>query len=85
MNLTYLFIRLFQPILAPPSILREMCNRAVEYVMPQTIRVSIGTYNVNGGKHFRSVAYKDLNLTDWLLDAHTLSRSKCKRMKTNFM
>ena len=29
-----------------------------------------GTYNINGGKHFRSVVYKDVSLADWLLDAH---------------
>ena len=29
-----------------------------------------GTYNINGGKHFRSVVYKNVSLDDWLLDAH---------------
>ena len=28
----------------------------------------MGTYNINGGKHFRSVVYKDVSLDDWLLD-----------------
>ncbi|GLV43240.1 Synaptojanin [Carabus blaptoides fortunei] len=60
---------------APPITLREMCNRYVEYIVPKTARVSVGTYNVNGGKHFRSVAYKDLHLSDWLLDSYTMSRS----------
>lgn len=55
-----------------------MCNRAVEYVSPKTIRVSVGTFNVNGGKHFRSVAYKGLNLSDWLLDCHLIPQGKCK-------
>ena len=27
----------------------------------------MGNYNINGGKHFRSVAYKDMSLDDWLL------------------
>ena len=31
----------------------------------------MGTYNINGGKHFRSVVYKQVSLDDWLLDAHT--------------
>ncbi|XP_043279076.1 synaptojanin-1 [Venturia canescens] len=53
---------------APPSVLREMCKRYNEYVVPTNLRIGIGTYNVNGGKHFRSVVYKD-PLTDWLLDA----------------
>ena len=30
----------------------------------------LGTYNINGGKHFRSVVYKNVSLDDWLLDAH---------------
>lgn len=53
---------------APTNVLREMCKRSVEFVYPQKIRVAVGTYNVNGGKHFRSVVYKDVSLSDWLLD-----------------
>lgn len=41
-------------------------------------RIAVGTYNVNGGKHFRSVVYKDLSLSDWLLDASQIARSQCK-------
>lgn len=55
---------------APTPVLREMCKRYTEYVDAKQIRVTVGTYNVNGGKHFRSVAYKDVSLADWLLDAH---------------
>lgn len=62
-------------ILLPPNILhtatpvlRETCRRYNEYVQPCSIRVTIGTYNVNGGKHFRSLAYKGVTLSDWLLD-----------------
>lgn len=47
-----------------------MCRRHSEYTTPLPIRVAVGTYNVNGGKHFRSVVYKDVSLSDWLLDAH---------------
>ncbi|XP_012277310.1 synaptojanin-1 [Orussus abietinus] len=54
---------------APPSVLREMCKRYNEYVDTMRLRVSVGTYNVNGGKHFRSVVYKSVSLSDWLLDA----------------
>ncbi|XP_066592854.1 synaptojanin-1 isoform X2 [Prorops nasuta] len=60
---------------APPSMLREMCKRSNEYVACMNLRVSIGTYNVNGGKHFRSVVYKDVSLADWLLDAPIKSPS----------
>lgn len=51
---------------APTPMLREMCKRYTEYTVQSQLRVSIGTYNVNGGKHFKSVVYKDLSLIDWL-------------------
>ena len=51
---------------APTSVLREMCIRSSEYISINELRVAVGTYNVNGGKHFRSVVYKDLSLIDWL-------------------
>lgn len=47
-----------------------MCNRYAEYTEPLPMRVAVGTYNVNGGKHFRSVVFKDIKLSDWLLDPH---------------
>ncbi|XP_049868542.1 synaptojanin-1 [Pectinophora gossypiella] len=49
-------------------VLREMVRRANEYTQPTSIRITIGTYNVNGGKHFRSLVFKDVSLADWLLD-----------------
>lgn len=60
---------------ASDNILTEMCTRFEEYTYTQNIRVAVGTYNVNGGKHFRSVAYKDLSLSDWLLDTILLSKT----------
>ena len=30
----------------------------------------MGTYNINGGKHFRSVVYKDVSLDNWLIPNH---------------
>jgi hypothetical protein len=51
---------------APTPVLREMCLRYNEYISISELRVAVGTYNVNGGKHFRSVVYKDLSLIDWL-------------------
>lgn len=62
---------------APTPVLREMCKRYSEYVTPTEILVAVGTYNVNGGKHFRSVVYKDVSLSDWLLDSNELARLKC--------
>ena len=54
---------------APSNVLREMCQRYKEYIALKKLKISVATYNVNGGKHFRSVVYKDLTLSDWLLDA----------------
>ncbi|GFG38407.1 hypothetical protein Cfor_12437, partial [Coptotermes formosanus] len=60
---------------ASMSVLRQMCKQYNEYIFPMNARVAVGTYNVNGGKHFRSVVYKDLSLSDWLLDATQIARS----------
>jgi len=60
----------------PTGVLLEVCKRYQEYVETFPIKVAVGTYNVNGGKHFRSVAHKDVSLADWLLDAPRMSRSR---------
>ncbi len=54
-----------------------MVKRWEDYTTRTDLRVVVGTYNVNGGKHFRSVVYKDLSLSDWLLDAAKIGRSSC--------
>ncbi|XP_065215098.1 synaptojanin-1 [Planococcus citri] len=61
---------------ASTTILREMCKRFNEYTYTDKIRVAVGTYNVNGGKHFRSVVYKDVSLSDWLLDTVQIAKTK---------
>ncbi|PSN48304.1 Synaptojanin-1 [Blattella germanica] len=61
---------------ASTNVLRQMCKRYNEYIYPMSARIAVGTYNVNGGKHFRSVVYKDLSLTDWLLDASRIAKSQ---------
>ncbi|XP_069684733.1 synaptojanin-1 isoform X2 [Periplaneta americana] len=61
---------------ASTSVLRQMCKRYNEYIFPMNARIAVGTYNVNGGKHFRSVVYKDLSLSDWLLDAPRVAKSQ---------
>ncbi|XP_076262081.1 synaptojanin isoform X1 [Rhynchophorus ferrugineus] len=60
---------------APPHVLREMCKRYTEYTDALQVRVAVGTYNVNGGKHFRSLVFKDIKLSDWLLDNHKNNES----------
>ncbi len=55
---------------APRPILTKLLSRRKEYTESLPLRVAVGTYNINGGKHFRSIVYKDVSLSDWLLDAH---------------
>ncbi|KAL1129891.1 hypothetical protein AAG570_012835 [Ranatra chinensis] len=63
---------------APTNVLREMCKRHSEFTVPKQVRVAVGTYNVNGGKHFRSVVYKNISLSDWLLDAPSIAKKHYK-------
>ena len=56
-------------MLSPTNFL--VSRRWSEFVDFSPLRVAVGTYNINGGKHFRSVVYKHVSLDDWLLDAHT--------------
>ena len=44
----------------------------------------IGTFNVNGGQHFRSIAYKHQSLDDWLLDFHIRQTQGCVQSNTDF-
>ena len=48
--------------------MKAMIESYQEYSQPVKLRVSVGTWNVNGGKHFRSIAFKHEHIQDWLLD-----------------
>ncbi|XP_032888469.1 synaptojanin-1 isoform X2 [Amblyraja radiata] len=54
---------------ASTQVLHGMCENYHKYTKPKRIRVCVGTWNVNGGKQFRSIAFKNQTLNDWLLDA----------------
>lgn len=54
---------------ASPRVLLGMCQNHHKYTKPKQIRVCVGTWNVNGGKQFRSIAFRNQTLNDWLLDA----------------
>ncbi|XP_008425464.1 synaptojanin-1 isoform X3 [Poecilia reticulata] len=54
---------------ASPRVLLGMCQSHHKYTKPKQIRVCVGTWNVNGGKQFRSIAFRNQTLNDWLLDA----------------
>ncbi|XP_061557894.1 synaptojanin-1 isoform X1 [Phycodurus eques] len=60
-----------EPVLqsASPRVLLGMCQNHRRYTRPKQIRVCVGTWNVNGGKQFRSIAFRNQTLNDWLLDA----------------
>ena len=63
---------------APRPALHTLVKRYLEYSEPRPLRVAVGTYNINGGKHFRSIVYKDVSLSDWLLDAHKTTKESGK-------
>lgn len=58
---------------APVPFKKAVCDRWGDFTTSAKLRVCIGTWNVNGGKHVRSIALKNQSTTDWLLDGPTLS------------
>ncbi|CAG0924108.1 unnamed protein product, partial [Notodromas monacha] len=51
------------------ELIQAMVRRQYECSRHVDLRLAVGTYNVNGGKHFRSIVYKDRSLSDWVVDA----------------
>ncbi|NXR55033.1 SYNJ2 protein, partial [Hippolais icterina] len=60
-------------LLVTPSILKAMSERQFEFTSSKRVRIATGTWNVNGGKQFRSNILGTSELTDWLLDSPKLS------------
>lgn len=56
-----------------PRILRAMAERQSEFTHFKRIRIATGTWNVNGGKQFRSNLLGTAELADWLLDSPKLA------------
>ena len=52
---------------------KALCDRWQDFTVKEKLRVCIGTWNVNGGKHVRSIALKNHSMHDWLLDAPLVS------------
>lgn len=50
-----------------------MLERQAEFTHFKQIRIAMGTWNVNGGKQFRSNLLGTAELADWLLDSPRLS------------
>ncbi|XP_045861472.1 synaptojanin-2 isoform X2 [Meles meles] len=60
-------------LLVTPRILRAMAERQSEFTTFKRIRIATGTWNVNGGKQFRSNLLGTAELADWLLDSPKLA------------
>ncbi|ELK34807.1 Synaptojanin-2, partial [Myotis davidii] len=60
-------------LLVTPRILRAMSERQAEFTNYKRVRVAMGTWNVNGGKQFRSNLLGTAELAEWLLDSPRLS------------
>lgn len=60
--------------LSNPIPFRKMlCERWRDFTSAEKLKVAVGTWNVNGGTRIRSIALKHQSLSDWLLDAPTLT------------
>jgi len=53
---------------ADPNLVKRLVTRHQEYTSEVPHRVCLATWNVNGGTHFRSIAFRHESLNDWLLD-----------------
>lgn len=61
------------PLTVTPRILKAMSERQAEFTSFKRIQIAMGTWNVNGGKQFRSNLLGTAELADWLLDSPQLS------------
>ncbi|XP_007896485.2 synaptojanin-2 isoform X1 [Callorhinchus milii] len=61
-------------LFTPRGILKAMCERQLEYSHFRRAQISVGTWNVNGGKQFRNNVLSISELTSWLLDTPSHSR-----------
>ncbi|KAM4866384.1 synaptojanin-2 isoform 2-T2 [Thomomys bottae] len=59
-------------LLVTPRILKAMTERQSEFTNFKRVRIAVGTWNVNGGKQFRSNLLGTAELAEWLLDAPQL-------------
>ena len=56
-----------QYVCLQPEVLKCLCDRHLQFTTPNKVKLMIGTWNVNGGKHFNSIVFKRSDpLSDWL-------------------
>ncbi|VDK69653.1 unnamed protein product [Onchocerca ochengi] len=54
-----------------PSVVKDLAERKMEMVENVPLTVWVGTWNVNGGKNFSDIAFRNqTNLADWLFPQH---------------
>ncbi|XP_067943506.1 synaptojanin-1-like [Watersipora subatra] len=58
---------------ASTSLTESLALTRQDYTCTEDIRVCLATWNVNGGTFFRSIAFRDESLADWLLDVYSNS------------
>lgn len=59
-------------LFASPTILVDMCDKYLEYCVPEKLRVAVATWNVNGGRHFDNIMHNRARpVSDWLVDYRT--------------
>ncbi|CAG9533964.1 unnamed protein product [Cercopithifilaria johnstoni] len=57
--------------LEDPSVLKDLAERKMEMIENVPLTIWVGTWNVNGGKNFSNIAFRNqTNLADWLFPQH---------------
>ncbi|EDV21940.1 uncharacterized protein TRIADDRAFT_29738, partial [Trichoplax adhaerens] len=67
----------------PPAYLSTICENLDSLTKQLPLRVFIGTWNVNGGKHFRSIAFRHQSMADWLVHAQDIAAQRSNRDLSN--
>lgn len=62
-----------------------MLKRWCDFTDPVKLRVAMGTWNVNGGRHVRSIALRHQSMHDWLLDGPMLSGAMKEHVSLLFL
>ncbi|MCP9266253.1 SYNJ1 protein [Dirofilaria immitis] len=58
-------------LLECPSVVKDLAERKIEMVENIPLTIWVGTWNINGGKNFSDVTFRNqTNLADWLFPQH---------------
>ena len=79
LKVLYIYTLTTNLITVSPTLTRSLIKDHPSFTRSHSLRIAVGTWNVNGGKTFQSIAYKNEKVTDWLLDlAGSLKNSGLK-------